>query len=569
MAQNDSFSRRSFLSRTIVPAAAVVGMGFGPLDQPAHAATARETTNNLGGRVYNIRDYGAKGDGTTLDTVALQATIDACHRDGGGTVLVPAGEFQIGTVELRSDITLHIAAAGKLLGTSDGKKYHAVDAIPLSVAASLDDGNWALIFAVNAKNVTIEGPGTIDGQGAQFRSPGPGLPPPSGLDGDKRPYHLLFYRCQDLTVRNISLLESAYHSTRVIQSKRVHMDNIYIYNRVTVNNDGFHFISAEYVTISNCTVQSLDDACALFGSCKYVTITNCSFSTRWSVFRFGAGVAENIAVSNCLLYQVYGCPIKFEGNPGTRYENMSFSNLVLQDVTGPILISIGPRTDATGTIEGSSTDNVTPAIVRNISFSNIHGTVTTNPPIPPFPGLHSTDKYNPGEAYSCISLNSVGSSILENISFDNVHLTFGGGGTAEQGARRNLPEIVGEYFALGTMPAYGLYARNVRGLTLQNVRLNVQTPDLRPAVILDHVEDVAINGFSAEGNAEAESLLRFSDTRNALLSACRVLGSASVFLQVEGTGSEDILIDGGDLHKAASPLSFQRGATEKSVRIRT
>ena len=158
----------------------------------------------------------------------------------------------------------------------------------------------------NAKNVTIEGPGTIDGQGAQFYSAVPGSMPPGGLSGDRRPYHLLFYRCENLVVQNIEMLDSAYHSIRVIQSKRVRMDGIYIYNCVNYNNDGFYFISAQYVTISNCIVQSLDDACALFGSCKYVTVTNCSFSTRWSVFRFGSGFAENISISNCLLYQFTG-----------------------------------------------------------------------------------------------------------------------------------------------------------------------------------------------------------------------------------------------------------------------
>src|SRR5207237_4947850 len=190
---------------------------------------------------------------------------------------------------------------------------------------------------------TLEGPGTIDGQGFQFHSPVRGAKPPSGLGGSSRPYHLLAYRCEGLTVRNIDLLDCAYHSLRVIQSKRVHMDSIYIHSRVNSNNDGFHFISTEYLTISNCIVLAQDDACALFGSCKFVTITNCIFSTRWSVFRFGGGFAQNISISNCVLYQVYGCPIKFQGNPGSRYENMSFSNLILQDVTGPIHVSVGPR----------------------------------------------------------------------------------------------------------------------------------------------------------------------------------------------------------------------------------
>ncbi len=527
---------------------------------------------DLGTRVYNVRSYGAKGDGVTLDTAAIQAAIDACHSDGGGTVLIPAGTFPIGTVELRSNVTLHIAAAGKVFGSGDGKQYHAVDAIPLTGDSTLEDGNYALLFAINAKNITVEGPGTIDGQGAQFHSAVRGTPPPSGLGGLRRPYQILAYRCEDLTVRNLSLLDCAYHSIRVIQSKRVHMDGLYIHDRVNGNNDGFHFISAEYVTVTNCTVLSQDDACALFGSCKFVTVTNCVFSTRWSVFRFGGGVAENITVSNCVIYEVYGCPIKFHGKPGSRYQNMSFSNLVLKDVTGPIHISIGPSARRNPSAapgappEPEPADPSNPAIVRNISFSNIHGTVTTNPP--QLRDATVTSNYNLGERHSCIALSGVGGSILENISFDNIHLTFGGGGTAEDAARRDLPQIAGEYFMLGPMPAYGFYARNARAITLQNIRFQLSQPDLRPALILDNVEDVAIHGLSAQGNASAESLLRFIDAKDVLLTATRVLTPAATFLQIEGGDNDRITIDGGDLSRATASLAFRNGATAKAVKLR-
>ena len=291
-AARPTMSRRQWLAQIPLPAVAAVVGTMATSAPHALAAQTASPASNLGARIYNIRDYGAKGDGTTLDTAALQAAIDACTADGGGTVLVPAGTFLIGATELKSNVTLHIAASAKLLGSADGKQYHAVDAIPLSGDTTLVDGNWALLFAVKQTNVTIEGPGTIDGQGFQFHSPVRGTLPPSGLGGNKRPYHILTYQCENLIIRNIDLIDCAYHSIRVIQSKRVHMDTIYIHNRVNGNNDGFHFISAQYVTVSNCIVLSQDDACALFGSCKFVTITNCIFSTRWSVFRFGGGFAR-------------------------------------------------------------------------------------------------------------------------------------------------------------------------------------------------------------------------------------------------------------------------------------
>ena len=124
-------------------------------------------------------------------------------------MLVPAGVFVIGTIELKSNVTLHIAAQGKLLGSGDGKQYHAADEIPLGGDATLRDGNVGLIYAVNAENITVEGPGTIDGQGALFRSPGAAIRRRPGRGGDDRPYHLLFYQCKNLRVRDLFLVDSA------------------------------------------------------------------------------------------------------------------------------------------------------------------------------------------------------------------------------------------------------------------------------------------------------------------------------------------------------------------------
>jgi hypothetical protein len=145
------------------------------------------------GAVYDVRDSGAVGDGKAIDTSAVQAAIDTCASKGGGTVVVPSGTYLVGSLELKSNVTLHIAAGGTLLGTTDGSQYHPVDAIPLSGDTTLKDGNWALLYAVGAKNITIEGSGTIDGQGVQFQ------PNVSGaLSGTKRPYHILAYQAKNL-----------------------------------------------------------------------------------------------------------------------------------------------------------------------------------------------------------------------------------------------------------------------------------------------------------------------------------------------------------------------------------
>jgi len=119
------------LSRRALFAAAPAALPF--------ALTAQQQTTappDLGARVYNVRTYGAKGDGKTLDTAAIQTAIDTCTRERGGTVLIPAGDFVVGTVELKSNVTLHLAAAGRLLGSAKPEDYRAGTGVPPATATS-------------------------------------------------------------------------------------------------------------------------------------------------------------------------------------------------------------------------------------------------------------------------------------------------------------------------------------------------------------------------------------------------------------------------------------------------
>jgi hypothetical protein len=200
-----------------------------------------------------------------------------------------------------------------------------------------------------------------------------------------------------------------------------------------------------------------------------------------------------------------------------------------------------------------------------VSFTNISASVVSEGR--QFEDIAFPQNYRPGETRQCIVLNAIGDCSLEGITLDNVRVTYGGGGTAAE-AEAVVPQVAGEYFEIGTPPAYGLYARNVRGLTLNNVRFEVEQSDLRPAVVFDHVADAAINGLSAQGDAGAKSLLRFIETRDVLLSASRVLTPAGVFLQIDGGTCGGIVIDGGDITRAASASSFEGGAPKDAVKVK-
>jgi hypothetical protein len=351
---------------------------------------------------------------------------------------------------------------------------------------------------------------------------------------------------------------------------------------VNLNNDGFHFNSCEYVHVTNCDIQCQDDACALFGSNKFVTVTNSSFSTRWAIFRFGGGQPENITVSNCIIYDTYGCAIKIrmgsrrQNRPdqqADRMENVTFSNIIMRNVTGPISIGLGrgsrrPNPNADANAAPTPEPPVLAGVIRNLRFEGIRGSVVS---IPKHDYLHwnsgPRDNETGSEKWTAIVVNGAGDEAIEGITFSDVHLTFGGGGTALQ-SRREIPKVAGEYFEIGTPPAYGLYARNVRGLTLDNVRFDTVTPDLRPAVVFDRVQDAAVHRLSAQGNPGADALIRMTSSRDVLVTDSRVLTPAAAFLRVEGEGNENIVVDGGDLTKAVKPLVLDKGVAVKAVKHR-
>ena len=133
---------------------------------------------------------------------------------------------------------------------------------------------------------------------------------------------------------------------------------------------------------------------------------------------------------------------------------------------------------------------------------------------------------------------------------------------------RVVPEMAGEYFEIGTPPAYGLYARGVKGLTLQNVRLETTRPDARPAVVFDRVTDATVNALAVQGQPDAVAALRFHASQDVLVSAPRLLAPAKAFMQVEGAQARGLVIDGGDLSRAAETVQAAQGADPGSVRVR-
>jgi Glycosyl hydrolases family 28 len=497
--------------------------------------------------LYNVADFGAAGDGKHSDAQAIQKAIDTCFAQGGGTVFLPKGDYLSTTLILKSNVTLHLAAGAHILATSNVEDYRP---------------HGCILYAKDAHNITLVGQGVIDGRGEGVR----GVCNSSTCDRYKI---IHFERCRDIVIAGVMLKDSAFWCTHLSECKEIRIEGVKIHSFVNANNDGFDIDSCQNVFISNCHLHCGDDAIALktnsTAPCMNIAITNCVLSTRWAAFRFGPesrGNFENIAVSNCAIHDTFGCGIKLQMNEGAQMKDIAFNNLVMENVTGPISLRLAKW--VSGLIPREGNENRPVGIFRNVLFSNIRARVAANAQ----PEMYNAGKPFPGEEKSCISVTGLPGHPIEGITLSNIHITFPGGGTAQEAARRtvpDLPETYPEYFMFGVLPAYGFYGHHVKDLVFNNVRFDLASPDLRPAVVCDDAEGLDFSDFQAEGNEGSGSLLRLEQARRVFIHGSCSLNAVGAFLRVEGTGSHQIGLSGNDFRQTRRVLELREGAPSDAV----
>jgi hypothetical protein len=520
--------------------------------------------------VFDVRRFGAVGDGVRLDTAALQRAIDACVAGGGGTVLVPAGKYLSGTITLKSNVTLHLAPSAVILGSPDLSHYAtAIERCGFTLHSHIDK---CLVYAAKAENVAITGRGTIDGQGRLFPLAAPG----GGTA--QRPMLLRMASCKNVALEGVTLRNAGAWCAHFLACDGVRVRGVSIFNRANGNNDGIDLMSTRNVAISDCTLMCEDD-CICFQDMsdelpvQDIVITNCVMSTRWAAIRSGGahrGGIRNVAVSNCVIRDTYGCGIKLQISGNGSLENMTFSNIVMENVSCPISLRLGNHH-----YNGEKRNPAFPfGTMRNLSFNNIRASVLSEAAlkkaIASLYDAHSSTPRTayPGEERQCISICGIPGHPIEGITLSDIHVTCPGGGTREEAARRDLPEMEDEYpeyFMWGVLPAYGLYARHAKGLSLDNVRFDLARPDARPAITCDDVEDLDLSHVRAAAAPEAESLIRLRSTRGAFVHGCRPLGAAGTFLRVEGRTSRDIVLGSNDLHLVRKAIETADGAEIQAV----
>lgn len=516
-----------FLNRLILHSGAVITVYILCAALPGYA---------LPPAAYNVRDYGAIGDGAAMDTAALQSAIDACNAGGGGTVWFPAGTYRCGGLVLRDHVTIYLDNGAVLLGSDNLDDYPKIRPDFRSYTDRYTHS--ALIYGEGLQHVAILGQGTIDGQGGAF----------SG-DYLQRPYLIRFVGCSDLTLRDVTLTNPAMWTVHYLACDRVNVDGIVIRSRCNKNNDGIDIDSCRGVRVANSDISSGDDAIVLkstsYRLCEDVVITNCVLSTDCNAIKLGTeshGGFRRVSVSNCVIRDTDLAGVAIEMVDGGVLEGVAVSNLAMENVSAPIFIRLGNR--ARTFEEGQPVPGV--GRLENVTISNITATGA--------------------DRIGCSITGQPGYPV-RNIALEQIRIDFAGGGTRGD-ARilpRELPEKYPEYNMFGTLPAYGFYVRHAENVRFNGIELSVRKEDARPAMVFDRVKDLSLSRVRGQVFPRQNALFRLIDVQGAYIGDGVAPPGTEAFLRLEGAETRSIYLHGNDLRHAVRRISREAPVPQSAI----
>jgi polygalacturonase len=409
--------------------------------------------------VFSVRSYGATGDGKTLDTAAINAAVKACSESGGGQVRFAPGRYISGTVHLRDNVTLYFDAGATLVGTEELNDYQTFTP-PAETPEAKFGPKWhtALILGVGVKNVTLAGPGTIDGNKV-FN--------PNGEEKMRGPHTIILGNCRDISIRDLSIKDSANYAVMIEFSQRIDVRNV----TITGGWDGVHFRGwsdnpCRDIQITGCRLFTGDDSIAG----RYVNgllIRDCVINSSCNGIRI-IGPVSGMIVDDCLFYgpglqphrssnrsnMLSGIVLQpggWDACPGPL-ENVLISNVTMTRVASPVSVILKRS--------GNTAENITIA------------------------GLTATGVYR-----AAASVESWTDTPCGRVIFRDISVEYDGGEAAEQAAKPAQKPGVD----VRPLPAWGFFAKNAKEVILENVRLYCQKKDLRPVISCEDVDRLTLD----------------------------------------------------------------------------
>lgn len=502
--------------------------------------------------IFNILEYGARGDGKTLNTRSINTAIEICSNKGGGTVTVPAGTFVTGTVVILSNVNLRLEPGAILMGSKDTSDYLVMNDLLFSEGYT----RYGMIIARQATNISITGSGEINGNGTCFMN-GPDKPrigesdfrrkytrqgeefmkPGTAIEDGPVTYPfrpgllITVEQCENVRISDVLMKNSPEWTIRIGDCDNVEVRGISILNNKLIpNNDGVHVTTSRNVRISDCNIFAGDDGIIVTGFGNSPTPAALAAGAKPLTVGNKTGYAENVTVTNCVLSSRSACVrVGYGAHP---IRNVVFSNLIMYDSNRGI--GVFARDDSH---------------IENILFSNI---VISN-------RLHSGHWWGKGEpihlsaikdtrngsagtisnvrfsditatSEAGIIITGVEESPVKNISFDNIRLTINRGRyTDSYGGNIDLRPVYPLDSAIFKHDIPGLFAHYVTGLSIKGFELN--WGDGLPsfftnAVYADHFSHIQLEDINAGPAPLAKGLpaILLRDGTNATVRNCSSSG---------------------------------------------
>ncbi len=444
---------------------------------------------------YDVRAFGAAGDGKAIDSAAINRAIDAAASAGGGTVFFRAGNYLCYSIRLKSKVTIYLDAGATIVAADPAEDvargYDLAESNqPWDAYQDYGHNHWhnSLIWGEGLEGVSICGPGLIWGKGLS-RGWGAG---PKAEDPGVANKAIALKNCRNVLLHDFSILHGGHFGILATGVDNLTIDNL----KIDTNRDGMDVDCCRNVRISNCSVNSpWDDGICLKSSfalgyaraTEMVTITNCLVAGSWEEgtlldgtckrfaadakvprtgrIKFGTesnGGFKNITISNCVFEGCRGLAI--ETVDGAVIEDVSVTNITMRDVMeAPVFLRLGARMRGPA---GAAVGALRRVILSNISCSCAPG----------------------GRIGSIIA--GIPGHPIEDVKMSDVIIVHTGGGTKED-AERAIAEKEKEYpepNMFGTTPAHGFFIRHTRGIEMVAVKIEPLSEDLRPAFVVEDAD---------------------------------------------------------------------------------
>ncbi len=473
----------------------------------------------LGAQVHDVRRYGAKGDGKTKDTAAVEAAIAAAAKEGG-TVLFPPGTYLCGTIHLKSGVALELAPGAVIAASPEQADFDPYESLPFKPVDDRETtySRHALILGEGVEDVVISGTGVIDGNRNKRGGPKP----------------VSFKNSRRITIRGVTVRNSPNYAISLLGCEHVNIEGVSVVNSYA---DGIDPDCSRFVRIANCYVDSHDDAICPKASqalgeprpTEHLVVTNCILRTDCNAIKFGTesrGDFRNVTVTNCVILPrdrgirpISG--ISLHSVDGSHIEGVTISNIVMRQVRAPLFIRLGNR--------GRGMNPPVPGSIRGVVISNVVAV----------------------DASHTSAVVGIPGHRVQNVTLENLDFTMTGGGRF---AGLAVPEHEAKYpeaTMFGELPAWAFYARHVEGIVVRNLRAQFRESTARPAVIFDDVLEADLDGLRPATVSAEAPVVWFHNVANAMIRGARVRATIPLFLRVSGPHSAAIRLFENDIGAAA------------------